>query len=83
MGEEVATQNLPPIKSCLGVGDFFNCLKRALLEIVASSVVCTVEDAFEYIKCTLLYISTGDHCMYKILINLIKLIHNQLFYKLF
>lgn len=62
MGEEVATQNLPPIKSCLGVGDFSTCLKRALLEVVAGGVVCTIEEAFEYIKCTLLFISTSENC---------------------
>ncbi|XP_025201896.1 DNA polymerase theta isoform X2 [Melanaphis sacchari] len=61
MGEEIATQNLPPIKSCLGVGDFSNCLKRALLEVVAGCIVCTIEEAFEYIKCTLLYISNGEN----------------------
>lgn len=68
MGEEIVTQNLPPIKSCLGVGNFSNCLKRALLEVVASCVVCTTEEAFEYIKCTLLFISTSENCM-NILIN--------------
>jgi len=62
MGEEIATQTLPPIKSCLGVGDFSGCLKRALLEVVAGCVVCTTEEAFEYIKCTLLYISNGENC---------------------
>lgn len=62
MGEAVATQNLPPIKSCLGDGNFSNCLKRALLEVVAACVVSTTEDAFEYIKCTLLFILTGDNC---------------------
>lgn len=62
MGEEIATQNLPPIKSCLGVGDFSSCLKRALLEVVAGCVVCTTEEAFEYIKCTFLYISNGENC---------------------
>lgn len=62
LGEEVATQNLPPIKSCLGVSDFSNCLKRALLEVVASCVVCTTEEAFDYIKCTLLFMSTGENC---------------------
>jgi len=62
MGEEVATQNLPPIKSCLGDGDFSNCLKRALLEVIAGCVVCTIEDAFEYIKCTLLFKSSGENC---------------------
>ncbi|XP_003248103.1 DNA polymerase theta isoform X1 [Acyrthosiphon pisum] len=61
MGEEIATQNLPPIKSCLGVGDFSSCLKRALLEVVAGCVVCTTEEAFEYIKCTLLYISNSEN----------------------
>ncbi|KAE9543083.1 hypothetical protein AGLY_002994 [Aphis glycines] len=61
MGEEIATQNLPPIKSCLGIGDFSSCLKRALLEVVAGCVVCTTEEAFEYIKCTLLYISNGEN----------------------
>lgn len=64
LGEEVATQKLPPIKSCLGDGDFSNCLKRALLEVVAGCVVSTTEEAFEYIKCTLLFISTGENCMY-------------------
>jgi len=63
MGEEVATQSLPSIKSCLGVEDFSNCLKRALLEVVAGCVVCTTEEAFEYIKCTLLFISSGENCM--------------------
>ncbi|XP_025417440.1 DNA polymerase theta-like isoform X2 [Sipha flava] len=61
MGEEVATQNLPLIKSCLGVGHFSNCLKRALLEVVAGCVVSTTEEAFEYIKCTLLYMSTNEN----------------------
>ncbi|XP_050442500.1 DNA polymerase theta [Adelges cooleyi] len=59
IGEQVACQTLPPIRSCLGVGDFSNCLKRALLEVVAGCVVNSTEEAFEYIKCTLLYASTG------------------------
>ncbi|VVC24751.1 Hypothetical protein CINCED_3A009416 [Cinara cedri] len=79
MGEEVATHNLPPIKSCLGVGDFSNCLKRALLEVVAGCVVCTTEDAFEYIKCTLLYISTGENFNENLIHQCLKLLTEHQF----
>ncbi|XP_050523380.1 DNA polymerase theta [Daktulosphaira vitifoliae] len=61
IGEQLACQDLPPIKSCLGVGDFSNCLKRALLEVVASCVVNSKEEALKYMQCTLLYASTGNN----------------------
>lgn len=83
IGENVATQNLPPIKSCLGAGDFSNCLKRALLEVVAGCVVCTTEEAFEYIKCTLLFISAGESCMTLIFIPKLILIDLQKYDKYF
>ncbi|XP_018911149.2 DNA polymerase theta isoform X3 [Bemisia tabaci] len=60
IGEKLVKSSLPPVTSCLGRTDISNSLKRAILEVIASGVVCSTAEAKLYASCTLLAASLDN-----------------------
>uniref|UniRef100_A0A8D8T3V8 DNA polymerase theta n=2 Tax=Cacopsylla melanoneura TaxID=428564 RepID=A0A8D8T3V8_9HEMI len=52
MARALVQGKIPPVQSCLGKSDVSECLKRAILEVIACGIVTSRDQAILYTRCT-------------------------------